>query len=226
VRERAVRGAGGVLMSGGCGNMRWGKEDAAQGFGTLSRGGTRSRWLVALLMVGALQLAACASAPTAQVGKTATARTSPTAAATGTLTPAPVPTVIAIQDLGTFRGKFAAAVTSKDWASVQALLSPNFSFEAPKSGSHLLMPQSAQLLQSSYQAGLPWSAYQSIPNSQLCYAGPTPLDQVITFGGDNGHFLMVGLARWNGTDGYWVAAWAYENPQNVWWDCSCSCIND
>jgi hypothetical protein len=36
----------------------------------------------------------------------------------------------------------------------------------------------------------------------------------------------VGLTRWNGTDGYWVAAWAYENPQNVQWDCSCSCIND
>jgi hypothetical protein len=206
--------------------MWWGKDDAARGVGVVSRGGVPSRWLMALLVAGALQLAACASAPAAHVTKTATTSASPTVAATATLAPTPIPTVIAIQDLGTFRAKFAAAVTSKDWASVQALLSPTFSFQAPKSGSHLLMPQSAQLLQTSYQSGIPWGTYQSIPFSQLCYAGPTPLDQVISFGGDNGHFLMVGLARWNGTDGYWVAAWAFENPQNVQWDCSCACIND
>ncbi|HEY7983832.1 MAG TPA: hypothetical protein VID73_06670 [Ktedonobacterales bacterium] len=190
-----------------------------------ARGGARARWLMALLVVAALQLAACASATTAQVSRTATTSASPTTAAPTTV-PTAIPTVIAIQDLGTFRAKFAAAITSKDWVSVQALLSPDFAFQAPKSGSHLLMPQSADLLQASYQAGSPWFTYQVIPTSQLCYAGPTPLNQVISFGGDNGHFLMVGLTRWNGTDGYWVAAWAYENPQNVQWDCSCSCIND
>ncbi|HEV2236458.1 MAG TPA: hypothetical protein VGR57_07320, partial [Ktedonobacterales bacterium] len=212
--------------SGGCGNMRWGKDDAARGVGAPARGGARGRWLMALLVVAALQLAACASATSAHVAKTATTSASPTAAAAPTTAPTAIPTVIAIQDLGAFRARFAAAITSKDWASVQGLLSPSFSFQAPKSGSHLLMPQSADMLQASYQAGNPWFTYQAIPTSQLCYAGPTPLDQVITFGGDNGHFLMVGLSRWNGSDGYWVAAWAYENPQNVQWDCSCGCIND
>jgi hypothetical protein len=206
--------------------MRWGQDGNVGEVAGKSAGLSRSRWLVALLIVGAVQLAACASTPAAHVTKTATTGGSATATATATAGPTAVPTVIAISDLGTFRSKFAAAVTSKDWASVQALLSPNFSFEAPKSGSHLLMPQSAQLLQDSYKAGNPWFTYQAIPNSQLCYAGPTPLEQVISFGGDNGHFLMVGLSRWNGTGGYWVAAWAFENPQNVEWDCSCACIND
>jgi hypothetical protein len=206
--------------------MRWGRDGVAGELAGKSRGYSRSRWVATLLIMGALQLAACASTTTAQVTKTATNGANPTAVTTATVAPTAVPTVVPITDLGTFRSKFAAAVTSKDWASVQALLSPSFSFEAPKSGSHLLMPQSAQLLQASYQDGAPWFTYQAIPNSQLCYAGPTPLDQVISFGGDNGHFLMVGLNRWNGTDGYWVAAWAFENPQNVAWDCSCSCIND
>jgi hypothetical protein len=206
--------------------MWWGKHSAARGAGVESRGGVRLQWPLVLLLAGALQLVACSPASTAHVTKSPIASASPTAAATATAVPTPIPTVIAIQDLGTFRAKFAAAITSKDWASVQALLSPTFSFQAPKAGSHLLMPQSAQLLQASYESGNPWSTYQSIPFSQLCYAGPTPLDQVISFGGDNGHFLMVGLTRWNGNDGYWVAAWAFENPQNVQWDCSCACIND
>ncbi len=206
--------------------MRWGRDGVARGAGARAHGAARWRWLTALLVAGALQLVGCASVPQAHVAKSPTASTSPTAAATATAMPTPIPTVVAIQDLGAFRAKLAAAITSKDWASVQALLSPNFSFEAPKSGSHLLMPQSAQLLQASYEAGNPWFTYQAIPVSQLCYAGPTPLEQVITFGGDNGHFLMVGLTRWNGKDGYWVAAWAFENPQNVQWDCSCGCIND
>jgi hypothetical protein len=191
-----------------------------------ARGGVGSRWVLALLLAGALQLAACSTTQTALVTKSPTASASPTASVTATAVPTPVPTVVAIQDLGTFRAQFAAAITSKDWASVQALLSPNFSFQGLKSGSHLLMPVSAELLQASYEAGNPWFTYQSIPFSQLCYAGPTPLDQVISFGGDNGHFLMVGLTRWNGSSGYWVAGWAYENPQNVQWDCSCACIND
>jgi hypothetical protein len=183
--------------------MWWGRHGGDIVDSRRTRGAGASRWLVALALACAALLVA-----------------SPTAIPTAASAP------VAIQDLGAFRQKLADAITGKDWASVQALLSPGFSFQAPKAGSHLLMPDAAQYLQASFQAGVPWDQYQSIPFSQLCYAGPTPLGQVISFNGNNGHFLMIGVTRWNGTDGYWVAAWAFENPQNVQWDCSCGCIND
>ncbi|HEX9412697.1 MAG TPA: hypothetical protein VF916_04280 [Ktedonobacterales bacterium] len=197
-----------------------------------TRGAGASRWLVALALACAALLVGCggpatAHRPNTQTPSPPTALASPSVVASPTAIPtAAAPTPVAIQDLGAFRQKLTDAVTGKDWAGVQALLSPDFSFQAPKAGSHLLMPDAAQYLQASFQAGVPWDQYPSIPFTQLCYAGPTPLAQVISFNGNNGHFLMIGVTRWNGTDGYWVAAWAFENPQNVQWDCSCGCIND
>src|SRR5579859_181324 len=152
--------------------------------------GRRRLWVILGLTCIMGALAACATQPGSGAGQTpgaTTTATQPAATATGpTATPAPTPVQIA--DLATFRQQFAAAFTSNQWAKVQGLLSPNFSFQngAPgtAAGSHALMPDSARYLQTSFQKGGGWSQGSTGElSAHFCYAGTTPIAQQIGFNG-------------------------------------------
>jgi hypothetical protein len=130
---------------------------------------------------------------------------------------------VAIADLGTFRQKLAAAFTSGKWLSVQPLLSPNFSFQPPfqtaqKLGSsHLFPPDSLTNLKTSLAAGNPWSPGSDYDlSNHVCYTGNTALSQVVGFDGNNGHYIMFGVERWQG---YWVTAWGFEDSEGGWYQC-------
>lgn len=168
-------------------------------------------------------LAACAAQPstaTTQTPKPTRTVLVPTATPAGpTATPAPTPVQIA--DLGAFRQAFASAFGSNQWAKVQVMLSPEFSFQngAPgtAAGSHALMPDSANYLQSLFQKGGGWSQGSTGElSAHFCYAGNTPVAQQIGFNGNNGHFVMFGLNKWQG---YWVASWAFDDPQGGYNGC-------
>jgi hypothetical protein len=182
------------------------------------------QWLLLIALAGALaMLAGCTLSSTASVANTPTASSSPTATPTLGPTATPAPTPVIITDLGTFRQKFNAAFTSGKWASVQPLLSPNFSFEPPfqtaqKTGSsHLLPPDSLTNLKTSLQGGNPWSpGSDNDLNNHTCYTGNTPINQVIGFDGNNGHYIMFGIERWQG---YWVVAWGFEDTEGGWYTC-------
>lgn len=163
----------------------------------------------------------CAASPPVSGAQTPTAAPSPTVTVGPTATPAPTP--VAIADLGTFRQKFAAAFTSGKWSSVQPLLSPNFSFQPPfqtaqKTGSsHLFPPDSLTNLKTSLANGNPWSPGSDYDlSNHVCYTGNTPLSQVIGFDGNDGHYIMFGIGRWQG---YWVTAWGFEDSEGGWYQC-------
>jgi hypothetical protein len=155
----------------------------------------------------ALLLAACASAG---------ARGSATPAASPTITHAPLPTntpaptAVAITDLGQFRQKLSDAYASGKWERVAPLLSPAFSFQGLNSGgAHLEMPQSAVDFKATYAAVNGWSQSQRPVDILWCDAGDTPQNQQIGFAGNDGSYVLLGLARWQG---YWVVQWAYQDP--------------
>ena len=199
--------------------MRWGLGYGTTKDGAARRGRARAGWLTTCALTCLLlALAGCGS----QVQGSATPTRTPTAGAhgtpTATTTAAPSvtagPTPVAITDLNTFRSKLAGAVGSGHWSQVLPLLSPGFSFQGPHSGAHLLMPYSGQYLQTSYQNGAPWglgSDYEL--SSHSCYWTALPQSQVVGFDGNNGHYLLFGIERWQG---YWVAAWAFDDPEDTY----------
>jgi hypothetical protein len=167
-----------------------------------------------LLLVMAGCAAQASGAPTPTHTKTVVAHTTPTNTPTAAPTVAPAPTPVAITDLNAFRQRLAGALRSGHWSQVAPLLSPGFSFQGPHSGSHLLMPYSGQYMNTAYQNGSPWglgSDYELSTHS--CYWAAFPQAQVIGFDGNNGHYLLVGIEKWQG---YWVAAWGYDDPEDTY----------
>ena len=177
----------------------------------------RSSWLAqGALMLALLLLAACSGAKAHQAAlHSATTSTTPSAAATPTATPRlsgpPAPTPIAITDLDTFRQRLSDAFTSNTWANVALLLSPQFSYQGTNSGgARLVMPDSAQDLQNLYANGGPWGqSAQYEVDIHSCFAGDTPSSQQIGFDGGGGSFLLIGMDKYQG---YWVVAWAFQDP--------------
>jgi hypothetical protein len=181
------------------------------------------RWIipVALACVVVITVGCAASPPPVSNAHTPTAVPSPTATIAPTATPVPTPVVIT--DLGAFRQKFGTAFTSGKWTDVQALLSPNFSFQPPfqtaqKLGSsHMFPPESLTNLKTSLAGGNPWSPGSDYDlSNHTCYTGNTPLSQVIGFDGNNGHYIMFGIEAWQG---YWVATWGFEDSEGGWYNC-------
>jgi hypothetical protein len=176
--------------------------------------------LAGLALVALLALAGCAAQghaqPTATLASTATVSA---ATATPTMATTPTPQPVQITDLNAFRQQLANAVTSGQLSKVQPLLSPTFSFQAQTSGSHLLMPDAATHLGTSLQQGNPWSVGDSYYLSiHSCYAGDTPLQQVIGFIGNNNHYILLGIAQPDG-QAYWQVAWGFEDPQGPYDGC-------
>ncbi|MGH2486517.1 MAG: hypothetical protein ACRDHE_10935 [Ktedonobacterales bacterium] len=168
--------------------------------------------LVALAL--ALILAACGGVKASQSPTaSATAAHVATLAPTATVRPAGTPTAtpIAITDLATFRQKIIDAFTGNTWASVAPLLSPAFSYQGTNSGgARLVMPDSATDLQGVYTGGGPWSqSAQYEVDIHSCFAGDTPTAQQIGFDGGAGSFILLGMDRYQG---YWVVAWAFQDP--------------
>lgn len=162
----------------------------------------------------ALTLAGCAgigvnTQPTAI--PTATVAAGTAAAGTPSTTTTIGPTPVQITDLNTFRTKLADAFQSNTWAKVAPLLSPAFSFQGLNSGgASLEMPDSANDLRNLYTSGGPWSqSAQYEVNIHYCYAGSTPTGQQMGFDGGSGNFILAGIERWQG---YWVVAWAFQDP--------------
>ena len=192
---------------------RWGR---ASGGARKRRGnGVAPQWtaVLALACVAALVVSGCASQagakPTATGTVKAAATTSPTVGAT--VTPAATP--IEITDLGQFRSKLQSAVYSGKWPNLVPLLSPEFSFQSPHAGSHLLMPYSIQNLRIVFEGGGSWVDGGYYTNFFSCYAGNTPGNQVLGFLGNGGNyggaFLLFGVQKWQG---YWVVSWGFDNP--------------
>jgi hypothetical protein len=163
--------------------------------------------LVAVTLIALVVLAGCASAG----GRpSVTPAASPTATHAPLPTSTPAPTVVAITDLGQFRQALASAFTSGTWSKVGALLSPAFTYQgAGTGGAQIEMPQSAQQLKQSYGAGGGWSQSQRPIDILQCDAGNTPQSQQMGFAGNDGSYVLLGLARWQG---YWVTQWAYRDP--------------
>jgi hypothetical protein len=118
---------------------------------------------------------------------------------------------IAITDLAAFRQRLADAFTSNAWANVSPLLSPGFSYQGTNSGgARLVMPDSATDLQGVYANGGPWGqSAQYEVDIHSCFAGDTPSGQQIGFDGGGGSFMLLGMDRYQG---YWVVAWAFQDP--------------
>lgn len=177
--------------------------------------GRRGRWAAfALAALVVVALAGCAGAaadspPTAAPTVTAAASTSPDGTPSPTATSGAAP--VEITDLSAFRVKLAAAFQSNTWAKVAPLLSPAFSFQGLNSGgAGLEMPDSANDLRSLYTSGGPWTqGSQYEVNVHSCYAGSTPTSQQMGFDGGSGNFILTGITRWQG---YWVVAWAFQDP--------------
>ncbi|HKV83104.1 MAG TPA: hypothetical protein VJN88_01015 [Ktedonobacterales bacterium] len=173
----------------------------------------RGPWLTFGVLALALLLSACggakASAAPTTSASTATTRPAPTATVRPSGTPTATP--IAITDLATFRQKIADAFTSNTWSSVAPLLSPGFSYQGTNSGgARLVMPDSATDLQGVYANGGPWSqSAQYEVDIHSCFAGGAPTDQQIGFDGGGGSFMLLGMDRYQG---YWVVAWAFQDP--------------
>jgi hypothetical protein len=190
-------------------DMTWTRVYAAGG----------QHWLPAIALMFVMLLAGCGPSAGAQVTQTPSANkptTSPSVLSTPSPTATPGPTPVVISDLGAFRKQFVAAFTSGQWARVQPMLSADFNFQSPSSVPHTYDAQ--QRLQTSLQNGKPWSQDDNAVGSHSCYAGSTPLAQIVGFDGNNGHFLMVGIAHASGQS-YWVATWAFEDPQGPWDGC-------
>lgn len=162
----------------------------------------------------ALALSGCAggtanSQPSLSPTQTATVATTPSGTATPTTTTSTAP--IAITDLNAFRAKLAGAFQSNTWANVAPLLSPQFSFQGLDSGgARLEMPDSATDLHNLYASGGPWTqGAQYEVTIHACFAGSTPTNQQMGFDGGSGNFILAGIERWQG---YWVVAWAFQDP--------------
>jgi hypothetical protein len=161
-----------------------------------------------------LAVVACGSVKAGQA-PTTSATTVPRQTATATATPRPsgTPTAmpIAITDLAAFRQRLADAFTSNAWANVSPLLSPGFSYQGTNSGgARLVMPDSATDLQGVYANGGPWGqSAQYEVDIHSCFAGDTPSGQQIGFDGGGGSFMLLGMDRYQG---YWVVAWAFQDP--------------
>lgn len=171
----------------------------------------RGSWLALGALTLALLLAACSGAmahqnPTPSVTATSTPRPTPTSPS-GT----PTATPLAITDLGAFRQRLTDAFTSNKWANLAPLLSLQFSYQGTNSGgARLVMPDSAQDLQGVYSNGGPWSqSAQYEVDIHSCFAGGTPFNQQIGFDGGGGSFILLGAERYQG---YWVVAWAFQDP--------------
>ncbi|HLJ81573.1 MAG TPA: hypothetical protein VKT52_08815 [Ktedonobacterales bacterium] len=164
--------------------------------------------LLALTLVGCAGIGANTQPITAP---TATEAASTSLAGTPAATTTIGPTPVQITDLNTFRAKLADAFQSNTWAKVAPLLSPAFSFQGLNSGgASLEMPDSASDLQNLYTGGGPWSqSAQYEVNIHYCYAGSTPTGQQMGFDGGSGNFILAGIERWQG---YWVIAWAFQDP--------------
>lgn len=170
-------------------------------------------WPALGVLALALLLAACGSAKAHQAPDATATRVVTQAVATATPHPAGAPTAtpIAITDLDTFRQKLADAFTSNTWKNVAPLLSPQFSYQGTNSGgARLVMPDSAQDLQGVYANGGPWSqSAQYEVDIHSCFAGGAPSNQQIGFDGGGGSFLLIGMDKYQG---YWVVAWAFQDP--------------
>lgn len=195
--------------------MRWGGDRGSTKDRQHGRGG--HMWaapmaMLSLLCCAALLVTGCAAQASAKPTATAP-HVTPTVTATLGPTVTPAPTPIQITDLGQFRQKFQDAFGSGKWSNVAPLLSPNFSFQSPHAGSHLLMPYSIQNLQTVFEGGGPWVDSGYYTSFFSCYAGTTPSNQIVGYighGGDyGGAFLMFGLAKWQG---YWVVGWGFDDP--------------
>jgi hypothetical protein len=176
--------------------------------------------LAGLALVALLALAGCVTQGRAQPAATlAPTATVSAAAATATVPTTPTPQPVVITDLNAFRQQLANAMTSGQLSKVQPLLSPTFSFQTPTAGSHLLMPDAANHLGASLQQGNPWSVGDSYYLSiHSCYAGDTPMQQVVGFIGKNNHYILLGIAHPDG-QAYWQVAWGFEDPQGPYDGC-------
>jgi hypothetical protein len=177
-------------------------------------GGRRFRWIALAAALLALALSSCAGAPaSSQLPPAPTATRAVGTAPSGTPTPTATigPTPVAITDLNAFRARLASAFQSNTWGKLAPLLSPAFSFQGLNSGgSSLEMPDSAHDLHDLYASGGPWSqSAQYEVTNHYCYGGGTPTSQQMGFDGGSGNFILVGIARWQG---YWVVAWAFQDP--------------
>jgi len=210
-QPRRVGGGGGAcgMGDGGDGDRHMERtgEEAAPGRAWARR---RMRWaalLAAALLALTLGGCAGASAGTAPTPIPTATVVSGTPTSTATIGPTPVQ----IAALSDFRAKLAGAFQSNTWAKVAPLLSPAFSFQGLNSGgASLEMPDSANDLHALYGSGGPWTqSAQYEVNIHYCYAGGTPTNQQMGFDGGSGNFILVGVAHWQG---YWVVAWAFQDP--------------
>ena len=165
---------------------------------------------IALLILVMLAGCAGAQAGSQPASSPATTITVPLA---GTPSPSPTigPTPVQITDLATFRARLVSAFQSNTWAKVVPLLSPAFSFQGLNSGgASLVMPDSAHDLHDLYASGGPWTqSSQYEVNIHFCYASGTPVNQQMGFDGGSGSFILIGIGHWQG---YWVIAWAFQDP--------------
>lgn len=195
--------------------MRWGWN--SKGTKELRVRGKARGWMILLTLTGlaTLAFAGCASQAhvSATPSATKTVKTTPTITPTIGPTVTPAPTPLAITDLGQFRQKFQNAVYSGKWSNVVPYLSPEFSFQWPDAGSHLLMPYSVQNLRTIFENQGSWVDAGYYSSFFSCYAGTTPGNQVVAFLGQGGNyggpFLMFGIVQWQG---YWVVGWGFDNP--------------
>jgi hypothetical protein len=183
----------------------------AQGVGGGGRGGKAvglAGMVGALLLAGMLGVLTACARPGTEGQRGGTAATTPLHGPLPTYTSAPTP--VAITDLGQFRRRVSAAMTSGTWAQVAPLLGPAFSFQGLDSGSgELEMPGSAQNFQKLYGAAGHWVQSSRPVDILSCDTGSTPRSQQMGFAGGDGSYLLVGLTRWQG---YWVLGWAFQDP--------------
>ena len=183
--------------------------------GQARRASRRGRWPAALVACAALALllAGCSTLRAGQQAAPAATQTATSSGPTATprSTAPPSPTAVQITDLGAFRQKLSTSYTSNHWENVNPLLSPNFSFQGTDSGgAQLVMPASAHDLNQLFTSEGAWTqapAWQ-VANHK-CFAGTTPFAQQLGFDGDGGSFVLLGVERWQG---YWVIAWAFQDP--------------
>ncbi|HZC78216.1 MAG TPA: hypothetical protein VE258_10725 [Ktedonobacterales bacterium] len=184
--------------------------------GQARRTARRGRWPAAALLACAalaLLLAGCSASRAGQQTAPAATQTATSSGPTATprSTAPPSPTAVQITDLGAFRQKLSTSYTSNHWENVNPLLSPNFSFQGTDSGgAQLVMPASAHDLKQLFTSEGAWT---QAPDWQVanhkCFAGATPVAQQMGFDGDGGSFVLLGVERWQG---YWVVAWAFQDP--------------
>lgn len=174
------------------------------------RGRLRLRPLVVAMPLLVILLAGCADAGT---GTASTGLVAASATPVATTTPSSLPSVtpIIITDLSAFRQQLTAALGSGSWERRAPLLSPQLTFQRPSAGgAKIEMPAAAQDLKTVITGNTPWrQAAQREVDIHSCYAGTTPKSQQMGFDGGTGIFLLVGIGQWRG---YWVVAWAFEDP--------------